>query len=207
VQDLATASRHTLAPCGLLAHERGGFQPRALFLWYDVANIEQYVTVIEGLAVITIKSIMYKPKSEPATHSDIGYLRRPLTEASLVENYGIENDRKGGNPKRNLNVMDEITLKELGAEGYPTSAGELGENIILSGIDLRTLPVGTKLRLGDEAVIELGRHREPCEQLTPLDERMPETVIDRVGVMCRVAKSGKIKVGDPVEVLKEPVQA
>lgn len=149
--------------------------------------------------MITVKSIVYKPKGESAPQT--GYLRRPISEAMLIEGYGIEEDRKGGNPKRNLNVMDEQTQAELAAEGYPTGAGALGENIILSGIDLRTLPEGTQLQIGNEAVIALGRLREPCEQLTPLDERMPQSVVGRVGAMCRVVKSGRIKVGDPVTVL------
>jgi MOSC domain-containing protein YiiM len=149
----------------------------------------------------SIKSIAYKPQDAKSTPSQIGYIRVPLQEANLIENYGIEGDRKGGHPKRQLNVMDDITLGELDREGYPTETGILGEQIIISGIDLRTLKRGSHLQLGTDAVIELGGMREPCEQLTPLDERMPDMVIDRVGVMCRVLKSGKIKIGDPVSVL------
>lgn len=151
--------------------------------------------------MITIKSIVYKPNDEAIDSDAIGYLRRPLVEANLIEGYGIEGDRKGGHPRRNLNVMDDITQSELAEEGYPTGVGVLGENIILRGINLRKLPEGTQLRLGKEAVIELGRLREPCEQLTPLDERMPESVVGRVGVMCRVIQSGRIRVGDPVEIV------
>jgi MOSC domain-containing protein YiiM len=157
--------------------------------------------------MITIKSIVYKPKGEKELKDQVGYLRRSINEANLIEGYGIENDRKGGSLKRHLNVMDEITLAQLAAEGYPTEPGTLGENIILSGIDLRTLPVGTHVRLGNDAIIVLGKHREPCEQLTPLDGRMPESVVGRVGNMCRVVKSGHIKVGDPVvitEAISEP---
>jgi TatD DNase family protein len=150
-----------------------------------------------------IKSIVYKP--EHAQPASIGYVRVPLTEAVLIAGYGIEGDRKGGNPKRNLNVMDDITLAELAADGYPTDAGALGENIILSGIDLRTLLTGTLLRLGDQAVIKLGALRIPCDQLTELDARMPASVVDRVGVMCRVVTTGKIKVGDVVEVVTENI--
>ncbi len=102
--------------------------------------------------------------------------------------------------------MDDITQAELAGEGYPTGPGMLGENIILTGLDLRTLPEGTQLRLGDEAVIALGKARIPCEQLTPLDGRMPDSVEGRIGTMCRVIKSGQIRVGDPVEVIRELVQ-
>ena len=155
--------------------------------------------------MITIKSIVYKPEDEIVNDDAIGYRRQPLVEASLIEGYGIEGDRKGGHPKRNLNVMDDITQSELAEEGYPTGVGVLGENIILRGINLRKLPEGTQLRLGKEAIITLGKLREPCEQLTPLDERMPESVIGRVGVMCRVTKSGRIRVGDLVEIVAELV--
>jgi MOSC domain-containing protein YiiM len=155
--------------------------------------------------MITVKSIVYKPKGEKLSSAESGYVRRSMDQAALIEGYGIEGDRKGGNPNRNLNVMDDLTQAELASEGYPTGTGVLGENIILSGIDLRTLPEGTQLQLGDEAVIRLGAPRVPCEQLTPLDERMPESVHGRVGWMCRVVKSGRIKVGDPVAIVTELV--
>ncbi|MBX3086681.1 MAG: MOSC domain-containing protein [Anaerolineae bacterium] len=148
-----------------------------------------------------IKSIVYKPEFAHQEPDSKGYLRLPLTEAVLNAGYGIAGDRKGGNPKRNLNVMDAVTLAELAAEGYPAGEGTLGENIILDGLDLRTLPVGTLLRLGDDAVIRLGELRVPCHQLTQLDARMPDGVYERVGVMCRVVTTGKIKVGDPVEIV------
>jgi MOSC domain-containing protein YiiM len=148
-----------------------------------------------------IKSIVYKPTSLKDQPGQVGYTRVPLTEANLVANYGIEGDRKGGHPKRQLNVMDDVTLAELSREGYPTDAGDLGENIILTGIDLRSLKRGTHLQLGADAVIEIVEPRVPCEQLTAIDERMPESVENRVGMICRVLQTGKIRVGDPVSVL------
>jgi len=153
----------------------------------------------------TLKSIVYKPKDAP--HAPRGYQRVALQEAHLIADYGIEGDRKGGNPKRNLNVMDDITLAELAAEGYPTGVGVLGENLIISGIDLRKLPAGTHLQIGDEAVILLRALREPCEQLTELDSRLPSAAIGRVGFMCRVVKGGLIRVGDPVIVISQPEPA
>ncbi len=152
--------------------------------------------------MISVQSIVYKPENQPEVKDR--YLRVPIQRANLIEGYGIEGDRKGGNPKRNLNIMDDRTLDELGAEGYPTEPGTLGENLILAGIDLRQLAAGTQLRLGMSAIIELGALREPCHQLTPIDGRMPEEVVGRVGRMCRVVQSGAVTVGDPVQVLGSP---
>jgi MOSC domain-containing protein YiiM len=151
----------------------------------------------------TLRSIAYKPVASDAQHGR-GYLRSLLDETNLIAGYGIEHDRKGGHPKRNLNVMDDITLAELAAEGYATAPGVLGENLVIGGLDLRTLPEGTHLQVGEQAIIVLGKLREPCEQLTEVDERMPESVIGRVGMMCRVVQTGRIRVGDPVVIVPDP---
>lgn len=139
-------------------------------------------------------SIVYSP--QPGS-----YNRHALPEAMLLAGYGIEGDRKGGHPRRNLNVMDQEMLAKLAVEGYPTGPGVLGENLIVSGVNLAAQPEGARLRIGLEAVIEVVRLREPCYKLTALDPRMPDAVVDRVGVMARVVDSGVIRVGDAVAVV------
>jgi len=141
-----------------------------------------------------LASIVYSP--QPGSFN-----RHPLPEAMLLAGYGIDGDRKGGHPNRNLNVMDQEMLATLAAEGYPTGPGVLGENLIVSGVQISSLAEGSRLRIGLEAVIEVVRLREPCYKLTALDARMPESVVQRVGVMARVVENGVIRVGDSVGVL------
>jgi MOSC domain-containing protein YiiM len=149
-----------------------------------------------------IKSITYKPKSITEPDPAVGYTRVSVDAARLIEGYGIENDRKGGSPKRQLNVMDDITLAELAAEGFKTDPGVLGENMVISGIDLRTLPAGSCLRLGTDAVIELGKPRTGCEQLETVEKGIVTNTAGRIGIMCRVVKSGNIRVGDSVAMIE-----
>lgn len=141
-----------------------------------------------------LTSIVYSP--HPGSFN-----RHPLPEAMLLAGHGIDGDRKGGHPNRNLNVMDQEMLDALADEGYPTGPGVLGENLIIAGVDISSLAEGSRLRIGLEAEIEVVRLREPCDKLTALDPRMPDSVIDRVGVMARVVESGVIRVGDAVAVL------
>jgi MOSC domain-containing protein YiiM len=143
-----------------------------------------------------LTSIVYSPL--PGS-----YNRKPLPSAVLIPGYGIEGDRKGGHPRRNLNVMDQETLSQLAAEGYPSSPGVLGENLVVQGIRLDQYPDGTQLRIGLEAVIEVVRPREPCYKLTALDPRMPDAVEGRVGVMARVVAGGTVRVGDAVALLED----
>lgn len=141
-----------------------------------------------------LASIVYSP--QPGSFN-----RHPLPEAMLLAGHGIDGDRKGGHPNRNLNVMDQEMLAALSAEGYPTGPGVLGENLIVAGVDISSRSEGARFRIGLEAVIEVVRLREPCYKLTALDPRMPDSVIERVGVMARVVESGVIRVGDAVAVL------
>jgi MOSC domain-containing protein YiiM len=148
----------------------------------------------------TIASITYRPEDSTAPIPKPGYLRVVLPQATLLEGRGIENDANA-RPQRNLNVMDALTLAELAAEGFPTSPGALGENLVLDGLDLRTLAEGTHLRLGEQVVIAITAPRTGCLKLTAIDARMPEQTKGRVGVMCQVIKAGTIKVGDAVDVI------
>lgn len=144
----------------------------------------------------TLTSIVYSPLAG-------SYNRKPLPYAVLIPDYGIEGDRKGGHPRRNLNIMDQETLDGLAAEGYPGDPGVLGENLIVKGIQLDQHPEGTQVRIGLEAVIEVVRPREPCYKLTALDARMPESVVGRVDAMARVVSGGAVRVGDAVAVLED----
>ena len=148
----------------------------------------------------TIASIMYRPVDSAEPVPEIGFLRIALAEANLLEGQGIEHDAKA-TPLRNLNIMDALTLAELAAEGLPSSPGALGENIVLDGLDLRTLPPGTRLRLGKQAVVEITKPRTGCRRLTAMDARMPQCTDGRVGIMGQVLQTGTIRVGDGVEIV------
>lgn len=148
----------------------------------------------------TITSITYRPADDPEPLPQVGYRRVELTEALLQEEQGIENDSKARS-LRNLNIMDATTLAELAAEGFPTTPGALGENLIIADLDLRTLERGTQLRLGEHVVVRIIVPRTGCAKLHGIDARMPDSVQGRVGVMAEVVQGGRITVGDPVAVL------
>jgi len=148
----------------------------------------------------TITSITYRPADNGEPLPPVGYRRVALTEALLQEGQGIENDSKARSI-RNLNIMDALTLSELATEGFPSTPGALGENLIVDDLDFRTLQRGTQLRLGERVVVKIVVPRTGCAKLHGLDARMPDDVQGRIGVMAEVVQGGRIKVGDPVEVM------
>ena len=151
--------------------------------------------------MISITSIVYKPESADSDPED-HYIRIPLNSANLVAGYGIEGDRKGGNPKRNLNIMFYETLETLREDGFSTLPGQMGEQIVIQGIDVGKLAEGAQLQIGDQALVEVVSHRTGCERFESIQDKSPKLAAGRMGVMAKVITGGKIAVGDAVKLLQ-----
>src|SRR5947209_20128776 len=87
----------------------------------------------EGRCVAHIVSIAYRPKGTKRPQDR--YERVPAERVQLVTKWGIEGDMKGSKTKRQLNVMHAEQLAELGNEGFKAGPGEMGEQIVISGVD------------------------------------------------------------------------
>jgi MOSC domain-containing protein YiiM len=147
-----------------------------------------------------VYSLVYKPEDQNAADH---YTRLPLESAHLVVGHGIKGDLNGkGNPNRQLNVMSYETLLDLREEGFKTNPGEMGEQIILRGLDINTLEAGTRVQLGDSAVIEVIKLRTGCERFEAIQGHPRSHTAGRLGVMARVVVEGVVKVGAPVKVLE-----
>lgn len=151
-----------------------------------------------------IASIVYKPEGMPEPEDD--YLRIDLDEANLIVGYGIEGDRKGGNPERQLNIMSYETLTNLRVMGFYTEPGQMGEQIVIHQLDVDHLEPGTRVQIGTDAVVEVIKLRTGCDRFEKLQRRPRAPIAGMLGVMARVIAAGKIRVGDPVKVLKTQEQ-
>ncbi len=110
---------------------------------------------------------------------------------------------------RQVHLIQTELFVELRARGYAVDAGAMGENVTTRGLDLHALPTGTRLRLGERAVIELTGLRSPCRQLDGLQSGLTAAVLDRdaqgalirkAGVMSIVVTGGTVGPGDAIVV-------
>ena len=157
-------------------------------------------------------------------------MTKPNADAiRLLEGLGVEGDAHNGTTvkhrsharrdptRRNLRQVHLIHSElhdELAARGFPDIApGEMGENVTTAGVDLLGLPVGTKLRLGDEAVVEVTGLRNPCAQLDGIRPGLMKATLDRddagnvvmkPGIMGVVLAGGEVRPGDPIGVELPP---
>ena len=145
-----------------------------------------------------VVSIVYRPKgtARPQDH----YAREPVERVRLAEFKGIQGDMKGSSTARQLNVMLAETLAELEGEGFQVAPGQMGEQIVLAGVDPASLVEGRRLRIG-EAVIEVGEPRTGCARFEMIQGKPRGDATGRLGVLARVVSGGEVAVGDAVEVL------
>jgi MOSC domain-containing protein YiiM len=110
---------------------------------------------------------------------------------------------------RQVHLIHEELFAEVREAGFEVAAGELGENVTTSGVDLLGLPVGTRLRLGAEAVVEVTGLRNPCAQIDNFQKGLMKQVVGRgedgavrfkSGVMSVVVEGGVVRPGDSVKV-------
>jgi MOSC domain-containing protein YiiM len=151
-------------------------------------------------ATAHVVSIVFTPKEVPVRRPQGNYARVAVSRASLAEFQGIVGDLKGGTGERQLNIMAAETLAELRGEGFKTEPGELGEQVIVIGIDLANIAAGTRLRLGS-AIVEVAMPRTGCARFEMIQGKSKKQVTGRLGVLARVVSGGEVAVGDSVGVV------
>jgi len=110
---------------------------------------------------------------------------------------------------RQVHLIHGELFDELRAAGFAVAAGQMGENVTTRGLDLLGLPAGTRLRLGDEAVVEVTGLRNPCRQLDQFQPGLMAATLARdgdgnlvrkAGIMGIVLTGGTVHDGDAIRV-------
>lgn len=134
------------------------------------------------------------------------YIRVPVDAVTLVADHGIAGDRKAGrNRDRQLNLIAAAWLAARAAEGFRGEPGQFGEQIVISGLAVESLPRGTLLAIGEGAIVAVTKGRTGCDRLEAAQGRSIAG-LGPIGVMARVVMGGRVYVGDTVRVL-EPSSA
>jgi MOSC domain-containing protein YiiM len=122
--------------------------------------------------------------------------------AELQVDYGIVGDAHAGSGLRQVSLLDMASIEDLRRQGADISPGDFAENLTVEGIDLSTLTVGSRLKIGTIAleVTQLGKR---CHGRCRIFEKLGDCIMPRQGVFARVMTGGRIQVGDAVEWMKD----
>jgi MOSC domain-containing protein YiiM len=163
--------------------------------------------------------------SRSATHT---FTKGNQEAIDLVEGLGVADDAHAGttvkhrsrvarDPNqpnlRQVHLIHAELHDELRGGGFDVAAGQMGENVTTRGVDLLGLPTGTRLRLGDAAIVEITGLRNPCAQLDAFQAGLMAATLDRdeqgnlvrkAGVMGVVITGGQVRPGDVITVELPP---
>ncbi|AGX43614.1 MOSC domain-containing protein [Clostridium saccharobutylicum] len=124
-----------------------------------------------------------------------GTAKKNIGECNIIEGFGLENDAHGGNWHRQVSLLSYNRVLDFNAKGGDVEDGAFGENILVEGIDFKTLPIGTIFKCND-VVLELTQVGKECHAHCEIYKRVGDCIMPREGVFARVIHGGKIKVGD-----------
>ena len=106
-----------------------------------------------------------------------GTLKNEVAEANLIEEFGIEGDAHAGKWHR------QVSLLAL-------------ENLVIEGFELNKLPVGQRLTIGEDILLEVTQIGKECHDKCAIYYQVGECIMPKNGIFTRVLKGGKVKVGD-----------
>ena len=124
-----------------------------------------------------------------------------IPSATLKINFGIENDAHAGNWHRQVSLLAAESIEKMLAKGANVGPGDFAENITTEGIDLLSLPIKTRLKLGEKVEIEVTQIGKKCHHDCEIFKLVGDCVMPREGIFAKVTRAGEIKTGDIVEVL------
>lgn len=130
-----------------------------------------------------------------------GTPKKNIGSCEFLENYGLRGDAHAGNWHRQVSLLSYEDVREFEKRGkMKMTDGIFGENLLLSGINLPRLEVGTELRCGD-ALLRITQIGKECHSHCKIYEHVGFCIMPKKGIFAEVLKGGFVKVGDECEVI------
>lgn len=124
-----------------------------------------------------------------------GTQKQNVKTVQVLEDFGFEKDAHAGKWHRQVSLLSYEKIEEFRKKGAEVEFGAFGENLVVSGYDFKTLPIGTKFQCND-VVLELTQIGKECHHGCQIFQTMGDCIMPREGVFCKVLHGGTITEGD-----------
>lgn len=133
-----------------------------------------------------------------------GERKHPVPEIQLKLRHGIVGDAHAGDWHRQISLLAEESVDKMRALLPDLQPGAFAENINTRGLELKALPVGTRLRLG-ETVVEVTQIGKECHSDCEIKKLTGKCVMPTEGIFAVVVKEGIVRKGDEIEIIKDSI--
>jgi len=130
-----------------------------------------------------------------------GMRKKPVEEAVIRTNYGIEGDAHSSSEwHRQVSLLATESIRKMQDKGLDVKAGDFAENITTEGIDLVSLPIGTRLQIGQDIIGEVSQIGKECHTRCAIYYQAGDCVMPKEGIFIKVIKGGTVRNGDTIHV-------
>ena len=131
-----------------------------------------------------------------------GTKKEPCGEGIFIEDYGLEADAHATpGIARQVSLLAESSIEKMKGRGIDLNYGDFAENLTIRGLELFTLPIGTRMQVGAEAILEVSQIGKTCHSGCAIFQIVGSCIMPKEGVFARVIRGGKISTGDAVKVI------
>ncbi len=127
-----------------------------------------------------------------------GKKKNPVLKTRAIENYGLAEDAHSGAEKRQVSLLAVESFEKIREKGLDVSFGDFAENLTTRGMDLPALPIGTKIRIGSDVILEISQIGKVCHDRCHIYHTVGDCVMPREGIFGIVIKGGEILPGDSI---------
>ena len=127
-----------------------------------------------------------------------GTEKKPIQETKIIEDFGLEHDAHAGKWHRQISLLAVEAVRAFEEKyNFKVPAGAFGENLLVEGIDLKNLPIGTRLKVND-ILLEITQIGKKCHLGCNIQKQKGECIMPNEGVFANVLNGGEIKAQDTI---------
>jgi MOSC domain-containing protein YiiM len=126
--------------------------------------------------------------------------KEEVGEINLIKALGVEGDYHAKGGERQVSLLADESIHKMKEKGLKLKYGAFGENIVTEGIDLLSLKIGQKLKIG-EVEIEISKIGKECPKRCAIYYQTGDCIMPREGVFARVVKAGKVKTKNLIDIV------
>jgi len=133
-----------------------------------------------------------------------GTKKQPVEEIVIEEGYGVAGDAHADSQThRQISLLAIESIEKMRRKGFDLNPGDFAENITTDDLDLVSLPIGTRIRVGKDTILEMTQIGKECHTACAIRRQVGECIMPTEGIFARVIKGGTVKAGDNLQVLDE----
>jgi MOSC domain-containing protein YiiM len=130
-----------------------------------------------------------------------GTKKKPVAEVLIKEGYGVTGDAHADClTHRQVGLLAMESIDKMRRLGFDLGPGDFAENITTQGIDMVSLPVGTKIMLGDEVIMDMTQIGKECHTACAIRRQVGKCIMPEEGIFARVIQGGLVKAGDSIRI-------